>query len=67
MHPLSRRSEFAAASPINISSICVFGGEEPSKTFNNNEKYDVKANEWKLNSLCQLPVTRRSKIALEEM
>jgi N-acetylneuraminic acid mutarotase len=27
-------------------SIYVFGGEEPSKTFNNNERYDIKANKW---------------------
>jgi N-acetylneuraminic acid mutarotase len=40
----SKRSGIAAAS-INIS-IYVFGGEEPSKTFNNNEKYDVKSNKW---------------------
>jgi N-acetylneuraminic acid mutarotase len=36
----------AAASPVNNSSIYVFGGEEPSKTFNNNEKYDAKTNMW---------------------
>jgi N-acetylneuraminic acid mutarotase len=40
----SKRSGIAAAS-IN-SSIYVFGGEEPSKTFNNNERYDVKSNKW---------------------
>lgn len=36
----------AAASPVNSSNIYVFGGEEPSKTFNNNEKYDAKTNKW---------------------
>ena len=36
----------AAASPVNSSNIYVFGGEEPSKTFNNNEKYDTKTNKW---------------------
>jgi N-acetylneuraminic acid mutarotase len=38
----------AAASPVNGSSsnIYVFGGEEPSKTFNNSEKYDAKTNKW---------------------
>jgi len=35
----SKRSGIAAASIIN--SIYVFGGEECSKTSNNNEKYDV--------------------------
>jgi len=43
----SKRSGIAAAAPaLNSSNIYVFGGEEPSKTFNNNEKYDVKANKW---------------------
>jgi N-acetylneuraminic acid mutarotase len=34
------------ASLLNTSNIYVFGGEEPSKTFNNNEKYDARNNEW---------------------
>src|SRR5919109_2036491 len=46
----SKRSGIAAAtisSSVNSSSnIYVFGGEEPSKTFNNNEKYDAKTNKW---------------------
>ena len=46
----SKRSGIGAAptSPVNGSSsnIYVFGGEEPSKTFNNNEKYDAKTNKW---------------------
>jgi N-acetylneuraminic acid mutarotase len=44
----SKRSGIAAAaaSPVNSSDIYVFGGEEPSKTFNNNEKYDAKTNKW---------------------
>jgi hypothetical protein len=49
----SKRSGIAAAattttSPVNGSgsNIYVFGGEEPSKTFNNNEKYGVMTNEW---------------------
>lgn len=36
----------AAASLVNSSNIYVFGGEEPSKTFNNNEKYDAMTNKW---------------------
>ena len=41
----------AASSPspsptVNSSNIYVFGGEEPSKTFNNNEKYNAKTNKW---------------------
>jgi hypothetical protein len=42
----SKRSGIAAASSLNNSDIYVFGGEEPSKTFNNNEKYDAKTNKW---------------------
>jgi N-acetylneuraminic acid mutarotase len=47
----SKRSGIAAASavsssPLNSSSIYVFGGEETSRTFNNNEKYDPKTDEW---------------------
>src|SRR5215213_2884978 len=47
----SKRSGIAAAAaafPVNGSSsnIYVFGGEEPSKTFNNSEKYDAKTNKW---------------------
>src|ERR687891_1057581 len=52
----SKRSGIAAAaaavaattnvSSINGSIIYVFGGEEPSKTFNNNEKYDATTNGW---------------------
>jgi N-acetylneuraminic acid mutarotase len=29
-----------------MNSIYVFGGEEPSKTFNNNERYDSRTNKW---------------------
>jgi N-acetylneuraminic acid mutarotase len=44
----SERSGIAAAavSLVNSSNIYVFGGEEPSKTFNNNERYDARTNEW---------------------
>jgi N-acetylneuraminic acid mutarotase len=42
----SERSGIAAASPVNSSRIYVFGGEEPSGTFNNNEKYDAETNTW---------------------
>jgi N-acetylneuraminic acid mutarotase len=36
----------ANASSINGINIYIFGGEEPSKTFNNNERYDVTTNAW---------------------
>jgi N-acetylneuraminic acid mutarotase len=43
----SKRSGIAAtASPANSSNIYVFGGEELSKTFNNNERYDASTNKW---------------------
>lgn len=45
----SKRSGIAAATAASSStnsSIYVFGGEEASKTFNNNEKYDPKINKW---------------------
>lgn len=40
----SKRGGLAAASVYG--NIYVFGGEEPSGTFNNNEKYDPKTNKW---------------------
>jgi hypothetical protein len=43
----SKRSGIAAVS-IN-DSIYVFGSEERSKTFNNNEKYDVIITDGQLN------------------
>jgi hypothetical protein len=48
----SKRSGIAAAaaatakSNFDAISIYVFGGEEPSNTFNNNERYDAKTNKW---------------------
>jgi N-acetylneuraminic acid mutarotase len=42
----SKRSGIAAAASLYDSSFHVFGGEEPAKTFNNNEKYDPKSNKW---------------------
>lgn len=45
----SKRSGIAAVSApssLNRSSIYVFGGEEVSKTFNNNEKYDPMTDKW---------------------
>ena len=47
----SKRSGIAAVS-IN-DSIYVFGSEERSKTFNNNEKYDVIITDGQLNLQCQ--------------
>ncbi len=46
--PSKRSGTAAAAASLGngSSSIFVFGGEEPSKTFNNNEKYDAMTNKW---------------------
>ena len=35
-------------SNLDTMSIYVFGGEEPSKTFDNNERYDIKTNKWSI-------------------
>ena len=40
----SKRGGLASAA-VN-DTIYVFGGEEPSGTFNNNEKYNPKTNTW---------------------
>src|ERR687895_295152 len=61
----SKRSGIAAAataSLVNSSNIYVFGGEEPSKTFNNNEKYDVKTNNW--TSEPPMPTARHGLVAV---
>jgi hypothetical protein len=39
-----QKSGISAASVDN--TIYVFGGEDITKTYNNNEKYDVKKNKW---------------------
>lgn len=41
----TERSGISAVS-INNTVIYVFGGEDITKTYNNNEKYDVKNNKW---------------------
>ena len=41
----SERSGISATS-INNTTIYVFGGENMTKTYNNNEKYNVKDNTW---------------------
>ncbi|MGZ5491427.1 MAG: Kelch repeat-containing protein, partial [Nitrososphaeraceae archaeon] len=41
----SKRSGISAAS-INNTTIYVFGGEDLTKTYNNNEKYNIKYNKW---------------------
>ena len=42
---LSKRGGLASATAVN-ETIYVFGGEQPSGTFNNNEKYDPDTNKW---------------------
>jgi N-acetylneuraminic acid mutarotase len=64
----SQRSGIAAAavigSPANSSNIYVFGGEEPSRTFNNNERYDVNTNTW--TSEPPMPTARHGLAAVIE-
>ena len=43
-------------------TIYVFGGEEPSGTFNNNEKYDPKTNTW--TSAPPMPTARHGLAAV---
>jgi N-acetylneuraminic acid mutarotase len=42
----SKRNGIAAAANFDMKSIYVFGREEPSKTFNNNERFDTITNKW---------------------
>ena len=62
----SKRSGIAAvtavSSSLTSSSIYVFGGEEASKTFSNNEKYDPKINKW--NSEPPMPTARHGLAAV---
>jgi N-acetylneuraminic acid mutarotase len=57
----SERSGISAAS-INNTAIYVFGGEDLTKTYNNNEKYDVKNNKWE--SKEPLPTARHGLAAV---
>ena len=58
----SKRSGISAASINNTSTIYVFGGEDLTKTYNNNEKYDVKSNKWE--SQEPLPTARHGLSAV---
>ena len=51
----SKRSAIAAAAINN--SFFVFGGEDPIKTYANNEEYDIKTVNGYHKNLCLLPVT----------
>ena len=57
---LSARSGISAASINN--TIYVFGGEDATKTYNNNEKYDVKDKKWE--SKEPLPTARHGLSAV---
>jgi hypothetical protein len=50
---LSKRGGLASATAVN-ETIYVFGGEQPSGTFNNNEKYDPDTNSGHPRNQCQL-------------
>jgi N-acetylneuraminic acid mutarotase len=56
----SKRSGISAASINN--NIYVFGGEDVTKTYNNNEKYNVKDNKWE--SKQPLPTARHGLSAV---
>jgi N-acetylneuraminic acid mutarotase len=56
----SKRSGISAASINN--TIYVFGGEDITKTYNNNEKYNVKDNKWE--SKESLPTARHGLSAV---
>jgi N-acetylneuraminic acid mutarotase len=60
----SKRSGIAAAADpsVNNSNIYVFGGEEPSKTFNDNERYDIKRNKWTVE--LPMPTARHGLVAV---
>jgi hypothetical protein len=60
--PSERSGIAAAASQANNSNIYVFGGEEPSRTFNNNEKYDPESNEWTFEP--PMPTARHGLVAV---
>jgi N-acetylneuraminic acid mutarotase len=57
----SERSGISAAS-INNTTIYVFGGEDITKTYNNNERYDIKYNKWE--SQEPLPTARHGLSAV---
>ena len=57
----SERSGISAAS-INNTTIYVFGGEDITKTYNNNERYDTKYNKWE--SQEPLPTARHGLSAV---
>ena len=52
----------SAASINNTTTIYVFGGEDLTKTYNNNEKYNVKSNKWE--SQEPLPTARHGLSAV---
>jgi N-acetylneuraminic acid mutarotase len=56
----SKRGGLASAA-VN-ETIYVFGGEEPTGTFNNNEKYDPATNKW--TSDVTMPTARHGLVAV---
>ena len=58
---LSKRGGLASATAVN-ETIYVFGGEQPSGTFNNNEKYDPDTNTW--TSQEPMPTARHGLLAV---
>nr|WP_261377852.1 kelch repeat-containing protein [Candidatus Nitrosocosmicus arcticus] len=47
LEPLpTKRGGLSSTAAVVNESIYVFGGEQPTGTFNNNERFDVKSNTW---------------------
>jgi N-acetylneuraminic acid mutarotase len=61
LEPMPSERGDLASSAIN-DTIYVFGGEQPSGTFDNNEDYDIVTNEWTLGS--SMPTARHGLAAV---
>ena len=63
LEPLtSKRGSLSSAAAIVNESIYVFGGEQPTGTFNNNERFDVASNTW--TSEMSMPTPRHGLAAV---
>ena len=61
LEPMPSKRGGLASSAIN-ETIYVFGGEEPSGTFDNNESYDVVTNKWEKG--LAMPTARHGLVAV---
>ena len=58
----SKRGGLSSAAIAVHESIYVFGGEQPTGTFNNNEKFDVVSDTW--TSEMSMPTARHGLVAV---